>query len=286
MIVLRQGSWTAGIDPLGAELRRLSHAGTELLWHGDPAIWGQTAPLLFPFVGRLRQGGHSVGEQWYPMAIHGFAASQRFTVLERGQQHLRMRLLADAGRFASYPFAFALTVSFKLDSAGLSVTYRVDAGEQGLHFGLGSHPGFALDGPVSDWRVEFDAEELQQAYRLRPATDGAELLSSTPDFLDLQEGRRLALSESLFERDALILKNIRSRCISLIHRERGTHLRLHTGGAPHLGLWSRPSAPYLCIEPWYGMDDDEEAPLALAEKPQLVHLGPSEIFTTGYRITR
>ncbi len=286
MIVLRQGAWVASINPLGAELRGLDHDGNALLWRGDPAIWGQTAPVLFPFVGRLRQGGYRDGGQWHPMEIHGFASRQRFTLLERSNRHAYLRLAARADRFGCYPFDFVLKLGFCLDAAGLTVSYRVEAGEGGLHFGLGSHPGFALDGALSDWHVEFDEAETGQAYRLQAQEDGGVLLARHPEDLALDEGRRLRLDEGLFDRDALMLKDIKSRCISLVHRERGPHVRLHTGGAPNLGLWSRPAAPYLCIEPWHGLDDDGAAPLELGAKPQLVHLAPNGVFETSYRITR
>ncbi len=46
-------------------------------------------------------------------------------------------------------------------------------------------------------------------------------------------------------------------------------------GMPQLGIWSKPDAPFVCIEPWYGHATPGGAsPASSAEKPGLVQIAP------------
>ncbi|WP_077034325.1 hypothetical protein [Pelomonas sp. KK5] len=279
---LNHGAASAAVDPLGAELRSLRGAGGgEVLWQDGPGLWPHAAPVLFPFVGRLRDGGHQLGARWHAMKIHGFADALAFDTVEQREDALTLELNAGPATREAFPFDFRLRVDFALGERSLRVGYEVlnREAERAMHFGLGSHPAFALDGALDDWRVAFDAEELPQAFRL----DGA-LLATRPEPFAFDPPRCVTLGPRLFERDALIFKQVRSQDLTLIHRTRGPRLRLHTGAAPHLGLWARPGAGYVCIEPWFGHDDDANAPLALAAKPQLVALAPGQAWRTHYRI--
>lgn len=276
---LRSGALSARIDALGAELRSLKRGEDEFLWQNESGAWPHSAPVLFPFVGRPRGGGFEHGGRWYPLPLHGFAAASRFEVRQRAPHAGELRLAADAATRRMYPFEFALQIRFALDARGLGVRYTVrNEGAAPLAFGLGSHPAFALGpGPLTDWSLAFETEEADEVFQL----DG-DLLARAPTPFPL--GRRLALHAHLFDADALILKTIRSRRIALVHRERGTRLVLDTGGAPQLGLWAKPGAAYVCLEPWFGVDDDADAPLALMDKPQLLKLLPGDQFSTSYRI--
>ena len=58
MITLRNGLWGARISETGAELKSLAFlaTGQEHIWHGDPAWWSGSAPVLFPVIGGLKGG--------------------------------------------------------------------------------------------------------------------------------------------------------------------------------------------------------------------------------------
>ena len=63
------------VNSHGAELkslRRLS-TGTEYMWKADPQFWGRTSPVLFPFVGSLKEKEYKTKGEVYPMSQHGFA---------------------------------------------------------------------------------------------------------------------------------------------------------------------------------------------------------------------
>ena len=283
-IRLRLGELSARVDPLGAELRSLRRAGDEYLWQDANSIWAHAAPILFPFVGRLNGGGFEHDGRFYTMPMHGFAGASWFEPRDRQQQQAHravLQLRDNAQTRACFPFEFRLRVSFTLNPQGIDVGYEVlNPGAQALPFALGSHPAFALgDGPLQDWRIEFDKAEAPEVYRL----DGG-LLAERPVPFCFEPERSIALSPTTFVGDALIFKNINSTCISLVHRSQGPRLKLWTGDAPHLGLWAAPNTGFVCIEPWFGVDEDKQAPVALAEKSGLQRLAPGTRFACGYRI--
>ncbi|MFH7042273.1 aldose 1-epimerase family protein [Paucibacter sp. JuS9] len=283
MLTLRFGTLQASIDPHGAELRSLRLGNEEFLWQDEAKVWPHSAPLLFPFVGRLRDGRYLHKGQPYAMGIHGFAAGMDFEPVQESAEAATLLLRATAETRTCFPFEFRLQVLFRLDADGLLVRYEVhNDSPETMAFGLGSHPAFALGtGELQDWFLEFDQQEAPEAYRLL-----GDLLAERPEPIAFTgpEQTRIGLHSQLFERDALIIKQIKSRRIRLVHRQAGTRLMVSTGGAPHLGLWAVAGARFVCIEPWFGVDEDAAAPLELLHKPALNHLAPGACFECFYRI--
>jgi len=280
---LNNGRLRCTIATHGAELRSLLDvpAGDEYIWQRDPLVWADSAPILFPVVGRLRGGSYLHEGQRYPMPIHGFARAAAFSVQETSPASATLVLRESPETLACYPFRFVLQVGFTLEAHCLHVRYRVcNPGPVALPFSLGSHPGFRLPAPRSGgWNLAFSDEEEPLCYRL-----SGNLLARAPEALELAGGRRLQLTPTLFARDALIFKRIRSRHVRLEERNGRVRLSVSTGGAPSLGLWSRPGAGYICIEPWHGYDDDALTTETLARKPGVVVLPPGQHFSTEYAI--
>lgn len=284
-IELRHGALTARVARTGAELRSLTVAGRELMWQPQAGVWAQTAPWLFPFVGRLRGGGFLHRGRWYEMPLHGFAAASRFDVLAQQADALRLALRADDATRAVYPFEFRLQIDYRLDAAGLGISLHVvNDGDNTLPFALGGHPGFALPGALDDWRLRFSEPEPEAVWRLQPDPPPWGLRASAPEHWQWDAPAELQLRADLFARDALILDPVRSQWVALVHRHRGETLRLLLGGSPQLGLWSRPGSAYICIEPWWGRDDDADAPLELLAKPQVQRVAAGGCFDAAMRI--
>lgn len=282
-LLLSNGPLRCVIATRGAELRSLQDtcAQDEYIWQRDRAVWGDSAPILFPVVGRLRGGGYLHRGRHYRMPIHGFARHAAFLVQEAHPHSATLVLRESPETLALYPFRFVLRVSFILDAHCLHVRYRVfNSGLEDLPFSLGSHPGFRLPSPRSGgWTLAFSDEEDPLCYRL----DG-DVLARDPEPLVLAGGRRITLTPDLFARDALIFKRIRSRHVRLQERNGRVRLSVATGGAPSLGLWARPGADYVCIEPWHGYDDDAFVSEELGCKPGIVVLPPGKAFQTGYAV--
>ena len=266
--ILRAGDWTAEIAPLGAELVRLHHARHgDLLWSGGEP-WRRHAPNLFPVVGRLAGDRLRHGGQGYPLGQHGFARDRVFDPVRQGADHALFRLVDDAETHRHFPFAFILDIGYRLSADGLEVTYEVvNPGPGPLPFSIGAHPAFRwpLDGesPKAAHWIAFDAPEPAPIRRLSGG-----LMLPAPVETPVR-GRRLDLADGLFEADAMVFDRLASR--GLVFAGPGLGLRLAWEGFSELGLWMKPGADYLCIEPWAGFADPLGFEGAFLDKPGLRH---------------
>lgn len=245
------------IDPLGAQLSVLrDSAGRDLLWHGDPAIWSGRAPLLFPMVGALAGGHYRLGSQSYALGRHGFARGKRFTLQAHTPQSALLRLTADASTQAVYPFSFELDIHYTLQEAALSLRMEVrNTGGEDLPASLGFHPGFRWPLPYGEPRekhfLEFPMDEPDALRRIDAQGLVTPVRHPTPI-----AGRRLVLDDALFQDDALIFDSIRSRRV-LYGAATGPRIEVSYPDSPYLGVWTKPGAPYICIEPWQGLADSQ-----------------------------
>lgn len=285
VVTLTHGRLAARIAALGAELQSLTCDGDELMWQPRAGHWQQTAPWLFPVVGRLRDGGFSHRGRWHELPLHGFAASQPFELLSQAPDAVTLQLRSSERTRASYPFDFRLLIAYRLDAQGLAMDIAVhNDSDETLPFSLGAHPGFALQGRVEEWQLHFEQAESASIWRLQPDPPPWGLRSTTAEPLRWDAAGVLHLRPRMFERDAIILDPLHSSWVSLRHRSRGERLRFCFRGAPTLGLWARPGTPFICIEPWWGRDDDAAAPHALLAKPQLHKLPPAKVFEAHLQI--
>src|SRR6185369_7224246 len=84
---------------------------------------------------------------------------------------------------------------------------------------------------------------------------------------------KLPLRDELFEADAIIFDALASRRIRY-GAERGPQLDIEFPGMPELGLWTKPGAGFICIEPWHGFADPEGFAGDLRAKPGMALLAP------------
>ena len=246
---------TAQVNPLGAQLSTLrDRAGRDLLWDGDPAVWNGRAPLLFPIVGTLAGGCYRLDSKIYHLPRHGFARGRMFEVVESTPAAAAFRLRADETSLQMYPFHFELELRFALDGPTLSVTAFVrNKGNEDMPASFGFHPALRWPLPFGRERashfIEFARDEPAPIRRLD--TDG--LLTPEPHPTPISH-RRLALADSLFQNDVIIFDEIQSRSVTY-GADGGPRLRISYPDAPYLGVWTKPRAPFICIEPWHGVSD-------------------------------
>ncbi|MGA2709246.1 MAG: aldose 1-epimerase family protein [Steroidobacteraceae bacterium] len=264
---LRSNELSAEVDPLGAQLSTLrDQSGRDLLWTGDASVWAGRAPLLFPIVGALAGGTYRLGSKIYHLSRHGFARGSRFEIVDSGAASAVFRLKADAASLQRYPFNFELDVRFALDGATLSITTAVrNHGEESMPASFGYHPGFQWPLPFGQARsshfIEFAADEPSPARRL----DAAGLLTPERHVTPIIQ-RRLALTDSLFEDDVIIFDDVQSRFV-IYGANDGPRIRVGFPDAPFLGVWTKPRANFVCIEPWHGVADPQGYSGDFREKP-------------------
>jgi len=266
-LTLESPDLRAAIDPLGAQLSMLQDsAGRDLLWDGNPAWWTGRAPVLFPIVGNLAGGRYRTRGRDFALPRHGFARNRRFSVLAAAPAGASLRLRADPETRAVYPFDFALDLLFALQGPTLLVTALVhNRDARTMPASVGFHPAFRWPLPAGRSRaghfLEFDFEEPAPVRRL-----DAGGLVSPESYPTPVKSRRLALADELFAQDALIFDTLNSRAVRY-GSPGGPHIQVSFHDAQYLGVWSKPGAPFVCIEPWRGLADPAGFAGELAEKP-------------------
>lgn len=273
VIELKAGAGRAVISLAGAEWRSWIVDDAPLLWTPDPAYWPQTAPVLFPVCGWTRNGQARVGGRTYPLGLHGFASQMRFEVAARAEDFVRLFLRDDSRTRALYPFAFELEIEFRLSETRMKTIARArNRGRQVMPYAFGLHPGFCwpfAGGRIEDYAIVFDAVESPQIPVIAP--DG---LFSTERRAINFDGRNLPLTADTFAREALCFLEARSQGVRFTG-PRGVAIRVATDGFAHIILWSRPGAPFLCVESWTGYGDPVGFTGELAQKPGMSHLPPN-----------
>lgn len=274
---IRSAALSAEINPHGAELWSLKDtAGRELMTDADPAFWTGHAPLLFPIVGRLRNDRYRVNGAEYTLPQHGFARRSVFALVERDAASALFRLEADAATRENYPFGFRLDMAFALEGQSLFMAATVtNRGDADMPFSFGYHPAFAWPLPygaaAADHRIVFEKDE-PAPLRMVSEEPGLIARETCPSPV---EGNMLAPTHAMFAKDALIWDDLASR--SLRWGAPGTPcLDMEFPDTPWLGLWQKPGAHYLCVEPWAGMADPVGFDGEVWDKPGVIRLAPGD----------
>jgi galactose mutarotase-like enzyme len=284
-VSISSGKLTAEMDPRGAQLSALRVPdGGDLLWNGDPNVWAGRAPLLFPIVGVLAGGVYRLGSKTYPLSRHGFARDKIFTLQNRSPSAAVFSLHADESTLSVYPFQFELDVRYELSGATLAVTTAIrNLGAADMPASFGYHPGFRWPLPYGQPRsshfIEFADDEPAPVRRI----DAAGLLTPVRHPTPIAN-RRLNLADGLFQEDVLIFDQLKSRSVSY-GGSAGPRLRIDFSDAACLGVWTKPGANFICIEPWHGITDPEGFSGDFMEKPGVQVLKAGESFLAKMDIT-
>ena len=284
-IPLKSDDLQVEINPLGAQLSILrDRSGNDLLWNGDPAVWSGRAPILFPIVGELAGGAYRLGGKTYRLSRHGFARGKAFEIVAATATSATFRLKADETTLQLYPFQFELDVRFALSGATLSVMTSVrNVGEESLAASFGYHPGFLWPLPYGHERaahfIEFANDEPAPIRRL----NSAGLMAAEPQPTPVAN-RRLLLEDSLFRNDVVIFDQVRSRSVTYGGPD-GPRIRVGFPDALYLGVWTKPGAPFVCIEPWHGITDPEGFSGDFTAKPGVFQVAPGGVQSIQMTLT-
>jgi galactose mutarotase-like enzyme len=267
----------------GAELQsvRLKKSDTEYLWQGDAAWWPRRAPVLFPVVGKLNNNRYSVEGKEYSLPQHGFARDQVFEVKEHTDRSITFSLSSGEATRNIYPFDFQLLIRYTLENARLITSYEVlNKGDRKMLFSIGAHPGFCCPlekgASFSDHYLEFEHPETLSRHLLQNGCFSGE---TEPV---MENTRILRLDEKLFEKDAIVFKNMRSSSLLLKNAKGDSILRFNYRDFPYFGIWTKPGAPFICLEPWCGIADQCEREGELAGKEGIIPLEAGGHFSRSF----
>jgi galactose mutarotase-like enzyme len=233
---------------------------TEYLWNADPAFWNRSAPLLFPIVGKLRDNSFTYNGISYVLPQHGFVRDSLFELQFATDTIARFFLTSTEDTKKVFPFDFELYVHYVLEQSTLHTTIEImhPYGEP-LIYAVGTHPAFAIGVGPHAARITSSEPFPHHCSALR---DG---LIDTDTTEYAHEKDSIELLETTFAKDALIFKGYTPREYTL-HRKDGATLSVSGSHFSHTALWSKPHAPFVCIEHWTGHADDTQSPTELSDK--------------------
>ncbi len=107
-IILENACLKVAIKSKGAELFSVIRKDNQLeyIWSGDPAVWGKTSPILFPFVGTLKNDTYLYENERYKLPRHGFARDADFKIIHREKQQAVFLLKDSSGFIYQLPVYF------------------------------------------------------------------------------------------------------------------------------------------------------------------------------------
>jgi galactose mutarotase-like enzyme len=269
----------------GAELRSIvaKSDGYQYLWQGDPQFWRSRAPVLFPIIGHLNGGRYLYQGREYAMQRHGFASKMDFSPGAIGKSSITFCLSHDRATLSQYPFEFQLAVTYTLYERMLTTTYQVgNPGKQTLWFSIGGHPGFNCSlNPEGrkDCRLVFEKAETVK----RLLNESGYLTGEEEPFLDGTNIIDIALLNFNGKTRVSALQGLRSEWVDLINRGNNKTVRVRFVVFPYLGIWSPSNqAPFLCIEPWYGITATAGVDDVLNQKQGIQGLKAGDCFSCSF----
>ncbi len=276
------------IDSFGAELKSVKNkaTGQEYMWQADPTYWGRTSPVLFPFVGSLKDKRYTYEGKTYEMGQHGFARDLEHTLISKTEKEIFFELKNNEETLKKYPFAFVLNLGYRLSERELEIIWKVSnpSTDKVLHFSIGAHPAFncPIHGEENKAGYQFYFAGADEIHHHGHTDTG---LSIEEDLVLKLKDHRATITPDFFDGSTYIIEGPQTQEIGV---EDPDGNRFITVGfdMPVVALWSPPgkNAPFLCIEPWFGRCDAADFEGSLEERAFNNALEAGKQFQTSYRI--
>jgi galactose mutarotase-like enzyme len=287
MTIIENHLFKVAIRNQGGELTSFFNktTGIEHLWQGDAAIWPWHAPNLFPIVGQLIDNELLVDGKTYELPRHGFARTSELLLISSSEQSAWFSLPYCEKTLAKYPYKFDFQIHYDLIDDALRVTYKViNLDKKPIFFSVGGHPAFNV--PFNkgekheDYYIEFEVDEKLKAHLL--TSEGT--FNGETESVAIDKGK-LFLTRDLFANDALVFKNLRSRVVTIKSTQHDQSLTVEFPHFNYLGLWNKPGADFVCIEPWLGCADSVGKHADITQKEAIQKLGIGHVFEAAFFIS-
>ncbi|WOD43090.1 aldose 1-epimerase family protein [Hwangdonia lutea] len=288
MHVLQNSKLKIAVKTIGAELCEISSTEnkTQFMWDANPNVWGSYAPNLFPIIGALKDDAYRFENKTYTLPKHGFVRHNENIVLqEQTENSLTFALFYNDETLKNYPFKFELNITFLLVDNKIEVIHRIkNVDDKTMYFSVGGHPAFKC--PVfenenyNDYVLEFEHTETAKTHLINMENG---LISSETKTV-FNNSNTIKLTHDLFDRDALVFKDLKSTKVTLKSKLNGEILSVSFHDFPYLGIWAKPEGDYVCIEPWLGVADSENTNQNFKTKEGILALQASKVFEATYTI--
>jgi len=286
MIELRNEQISIVVAEKGAELQSIKDVEEkEYLWQGDPKYWPRRSPILFPLVCSVENDTYRVDGKEYHLPRHGFARDKEFTVIRQGEDRVTLALHESDETLKVYPFCFNLAVTYRLEGNTIHVIWHVEnTDKRDIHFQIGGHPAFNVpgmkDGDQLQGCITLDRKEPLVA--LKSYADGSHDMEDVP--VEAEYGV-LEFNNHFFRNDSVKIHNSQVRQAILLDEDDQPAVTVNFR-TPVIAFWSPfgKQAPFVCIEPWYGIGDPRGYDGEFKDKPLMNHLQPGASFMSEYTI--
>ena len=154
-----------------------------------------------------------------------------------------------------------------------------------MFFSIGGHPAF---------RCPLDQDEKFKEYEIllnKKETAGNHIISESGFVLDdtaqfFNNTNQIPLNYELFNRfETVVFSNLKSTKATLRSYKTGAGAEMDFTGFPYFAIWTKPGAPFVCLEPWCGVDDSPKSSGVLREKTGIIKLSSKSNYTCGFSIT-
>lgn len=286
-IMLENDRLIIEINAAGAELSRIysKQYQQEVLWNGDARYWKRKSPILFPIVGKLVDDETIIEDKKYILTQHGFARDMKFSLIHADEKSACYSLHWDENTLQYYPYHFELKISYTLTEQKVLVQWEVqNLDTRTMYFSIGAHPAFNIpykgEDNISDYYIELRGKDTVEQYILHPPyIDGKHII---------EKPERITLTSEFFRNDAVVYGGVDS--LRLASYVNGMQIHIRFDDFPYVGLWSpyyeerNMIAPFVCIEPWFGLADPTDSTKIFKQKPGILKLAQSEQFLAQYEI--
>ncbi|UKM64447.1 aldose 1-epimerase family protein [Flavobacteriaceae bacterium GSB9] len=288
MFTLKNDLLKIAVKKTGAELCQITSVkhGTEFMWDANPDVWSSHAPNLFPIIGALKNDTYIFEGKKYNLPKHGLVRHNTdIEIYKLTEIKVTFKLSYNEKTLSNYPFKFELYVSFTLNGTSIEVEHIVkNIDSKTMYFSVGGHPAFKC--PVfhnenyNGYILEFEHAENAKTHCIN--LENGLISQKTKPILS--NSKVLHLTHDLFNEDALVFKDLKSKKVKLKSKNNGEILSVSYGDFPYLGIWAKPTGDYVCIEPWLGIADNETSNQNFVTKEGIMSLKPKNDFTATYTI--
>lgn len=254
------------VSRLGAELisiARINEAGKWigfLYRDGDLSAptrgWANHATVMGYYLHRLKNGRSLYRGHEIKGGNHGFLRTKTWRLAgsstEGTAAWLKYEITPDDFLATEYPLKVSVNLTYQIDVNGISVLFefRNHEAELAAHVSFGLHPGFAA--------TSFESFHLQMPRGCyRRYFSPSNFLSGETRDIEFSGGEMPFSKKELPGSVILELVKVPRPRFSFVDPESGRWVILDLSGVPYITLWSD-GDPFLCIEPCWGLTDDDE----------------------------
>ena len=287
MVELQNEQLSVVISEKGAELQSIKDAnGKEYLWQADPNFWPRHSPILFPIVCSVNNDTYRIEGKEYHLPRHGFARDTEFKLIAQSERKVTFALESSEETKKVYPYDFTLSISYILDDKKIGVILHVlNTDTQEIHFQIGGHPAFNVPGMKTGenqyGRIRLDNEESLDG--LKSYIDGSHEMTEVP--VEAEQGI-IEFTDNTWRNDSVKIHKSQVHRAELLGPDGEPEVTVDFR-TPVIAFWSpfQKNAPFVCIEPWYGLGDPRGFEGEFKDKPLMNHLQPGASFMSRYDIT-